>query len=167
MGHGSAFVEVPFETEVVEETASVAVVRAPAPGGDVAMLLYAEGVIPVDAAVVFPAVVTGARRPFGGNIKMTVPLVPTLPGGPDVVVVRAHATIGPSHLTYYEDVRGRRVAYTPRGLLLPVRCPKGGFPFQASFGFLDGSDAAAETRVLCPRSKRHTAFRRKQLKRLR
>jgi hypothetical protein len=161
MGHGSAFAEVPFGAEVVGETASVAVVRAPTQNGRLAMLLYAEGVTPVDAFVVFPARLTAALRPFGGDIRMTVPLVPSLPEGPDVAVLRAQATIGPSHLTYYEDVRGRRVRYTPRGLLLPRRCPRGGFPFAASFSFQDGSSTSAETRVPCPRSKHRRARRRR------
>jgi hypothetical protein len=160
MGHGSAFAEVPFGTEVIGETTSVAVVRAPDQNGRLAMMIYAEGVTPVDAAVVFPALVTPARRPFGGDIKMTVPLVPSLPEGPDVAVVRVSSTIGPSHLTYYEDLRGRRVPYTPRGILLPERCPKAGFKFAATFGFLDGSRATVETSVPCPRTRGNHRRRR-------
>jgi hypothetical protein len=150
MGHGSAFAEVPFGKDIVGETASVAVVRAPAQNGHTALLFYAEGTSPVSAAVVFPGQLWGATRPFGGELRIAVPLVPSLPEGPDVAVVRVTSTIGPSHLTYYEDARGRRVPYRPRGITLPTRCPKGGFRFGASFGFLDGSHVSDATSVPCP-----------------
>ena len=159
MGHGSAVAEVPFGAEVVEETAVVAVVRAPEQSGHTAILFYAEGVDPVVAGVVFSGLLFPARPPFGGNIRIAVPLVPSLPEGPDVAVVRAQATIGPSHLTYYEDAHGKRIAYTPKGIVMPARCPRGGFPFAATFGFLDGSQTAAETRVRCPH-RRHDHSRR-------
>jgi hypothetical protein len=150
VGHGTALVEVPFGDEVVEETAIVAVVRAPEQDGQAMLLLYAEGVTPVNGAVIFSGVLAPASSPFGGDIKMAIPLVPSLPGGPDVAVVRGQSTIGPAHLTYYENAHGKRVAYTPKGIVLPGRCPRGGFPFAATFGFLDGSRATAETRVPCP-----------------
>jgi len=61
-------------------------------------------------------------------------------------------TLGPLGLTYYEDIHGKRVGYKPRGILLPRRCPRGGFAFSASFAFLDGSHTAALTSVPCLRS---------------
>lgn len=150
MGHGRAYAELPFGAQVVDETASVAVVRAPKREQHTAMLIYAEGNTPVDADIVFPALLTGALPPFGGDISMTVPLVPGLPEGPDVSVVRVETTIGPAGLTYYEDAHGRRVPYAPRGMLLPRHCPKGGFPFSATFSFLDGDQASTRMRVRCP-----------------
>ena len=151
MGHGSAVAKVPFGAEVVEETAVVAVLRAPEQKGHTMLLFYAEGVTPVDASVIFSGVLDSARPPFGGDIKIAVPLVPSLPEGADVAVISAQSTIGPAHLTYYEDAHGRRIAYRPKGIVLPGRCPRGGFPFAARLGFLDGSQAAAQTRVPCPR----------------
>jgi hypothetical protein len=154
VGYGTALAEVPFTHEIVREAATVAVIRAPAQSGHTALLFYAEGLSPVFAFVVFPGVLWRAPPPFGGEIRMAVPLVPALPGGPDVSVVHVSSTIGPAHLTYYEDVHGRRIPYTPRGIVLPVRCPKGGFPFAATFGFLDGSRATARSTVRCPRTRK-------------
>jgi hypothetical protein len=79
-----------------------------------------------------------------------VPLVPTVPEGPDVAVTDVHVTLG-GRLTYYERVHGRRVPYRPQGILLPKRCPRGGFRFSATFTFLDGTQAQAQTTVRCPR----------------
>jgi hypothetical protein len=84
---------------------------------------------------------------------MTVPLVPSLPEAADVAVVRVRSTFGPEHLTYYKRVRGRVVPYKPRGVILPDRCPRGGFPFAATFTFQDGSHASAGTAVPCPHAR--------------
>jgi hypothetical protein len=39
----------------------------------------------------------------------------------------------------------------PKGATLPARCPAGGFPFSATFGFNDGSTAGAANTVACSR----------------
>jgi hypothetical protein len=107
---------------------------------------------PVLAQLVLSSQLLPARAPFGGLVKVNVPLVPSLPDGPDVSVVQLAATLGPEHLTYTEKVHGRTVTYVPKGILLPDRCPRGGFPFAATLGFVDGSRASAHTAVPCPRS---------------
>ena len=84
------------------------------------------------------------------GIGVSVPLVPGVPEGPDVAVVSVKATIG-GNLTYYERKHGRRVAYRPQGIKLPRHCPRGGFHFDATFSFLDGTQAQAQTVVRCPR----------------
>ena len=80
-----------------------------------------------------------------------MPLVTSVPGGPDVSIVNVQATIGPSHLTYYRTVHGRPVPFKPRGVAVPERCPHGGFPFAAQFTFADASRTSASTTVPCPR----------------
>jgi hypothetical protein len=152
MGFGSALAEIPIGPEIVQENGEISVVRAPTQNGHFAILVYAKGVRPVDARIVFPGLLLGAPSPFGGLIRMAVPLVPSVPEAPDVAVVHVQTTIGPSHLTYYERVHGKLVAYNPQGILLPNRCPRGGFQFGATFSFLDGSRASAHTAVPCPRS---------------
>jgi hypothetical protein len=77
-------------------------------------------------------------------------LVPSIAGGPPVSILRVRSTIGPNRLTYYRHAHGRLVAYRPRGIEVPERCPRDGFPFAADFGFLDGSHASAHTTVRCP-----------------
>ncbi len=76
-------------------------------------------------------------------MQIGVPLVPSLPDSPDVAVVQLTTTLGPLGITYYERVHGHTIAYHPRGLLLPDSCPRGGFPFAAELGFVDGSTASA------------------------
>jgi hypothetical protein len=152
MGIGSAVAEIPVGPEIVSETAPVTIFRAPTENGQIAMVLYANGATPVDAQILLPSLLLPATAPFGGRVKIHVPLVPSLPDSPDVAVVRLTTTLGPLGITYYEREHGRTVAYRPRGLQLPGICPHRGFPFAAQLDFVGGSSATARAVVPCPGS---------------
>jgi hypothetical protein len=144
MGRGSAEVEVPLGPEVQRESASLVLVAGPSRGGFLNLLVCATGTSPVAARIVMPTLLEN------GHLHIDVPTIPSLPEGPDVSVVRVRVTLGGS-LTYFRRAGGRRVAYRPQGIVLPPRCPRGGFLFGGSFSFLDGSLVSASTRVRCPR----------------
>jgi hypothetical protein len=151
MGYGTATAEIPIGPSDLYEKAHVTVFRAPAEPGQVGLLFHVEAESPVSAELVFPGVLLSAAPPFAGSIDIKVPLVPSLPFGPNVAVVKLAMTVGPtSKIFYYERVNGKTVRYHPRGVLLPDSCPRGGFPFAATFGFEDGSHATAQTTVPCP-----------------
>jgi hypothetical protein len=150
MGEGSATAEIPIGPDIIQETAKVAILRAPEQEGHLALLLYATGETPVFAQIAFPGLLLTSPPPYGARIHINVPLVPSLPDGPNVAVIRLHATLGPRGLTYYEHVRGKLVGFKPRGILLPKRCPHRGFAFAATFTFMDGTSTDARYRVPCP-----------------
>jgi hypothetical protein len=143
MGSGSALARFQIGANIFSETASLGIVAGPSQSGNLRLLVSATGISPVAARIVMSSLLEP------GRLRITVPLVPSLPEGSDVAVVAVHATLG-GNLTYYETRRGRRVAYRPRGIGLPRHCPTGGFRFAASFSFEDGSDAGAHTVVRCP-----------------
>lgn len=151
MGEGSATAEIPIGPDILRETAQVAILRAPEQEGHLALLFYATGETPVFAQIPFSGLLLPSPPPYGASIHINVPLFPSLPGGPDVAVVHLHATLGPLGLTYYEDAHGKRIAYKPKGILLPRRCPRDGFAFSATFAFLDGSRTTSDTSTPCPR----------------
>jgi hypothetical protein len=146
MGSGSAFVEIPVGGEVQTETASIALLAGPSQDGFLRLLVSATGLTPVIARIVIPSLL------LAGDLRLAVPLVPSLPGGPDVSFSRLHLTLG-GNLTYYERRNGKTVAYKPKSILLPKQCPRGGFRFSATFSFLDGSQARASSVVACPSRK--------------
>jgi hypothetical protein len=148
MGFGSALVEIPIGSEVVRETAKVALLAGPSQNGYFNLLLSATGESPVAARVVL------FTQLSPGRLEIPVPPIPSLPEAPYVAVVRMHLTIG-GQLTYYEPVHGKNVAYHPEGIGLPRSCPRGGFPFSASFTFLDGTQAEARKTVACPKPTAH------------
>jgi hypothetical protein len=158
MGRGIATAQIPIGGETIYESAQIELFSAPVIDGRLAMLVYADAMTPVSAQLVFPATVLPASTPYGENIDTNIPLVPSLPGGPDVAVTRFHATLGsapgPGRFLYHRSVHGKRIYYPPRGLILPASCPRGGFPFKAEFSFQDQTTATARTTVPCPRGAR-------------
>lgn len=152
MGRGEALAELQVGPEIPEEHAKVALVAGPSPDGYLHLLLSATGGYPVTARVVMPTLL------LPGKLNIAVPLVHGLPEGPDVALASVRLTIG-GRLTYYVRRHGRRVAYHPKGIFLPKRCPRGGFRFGATFHFLDGTAARAQTTVKCPRARALTRAR--------
>jgi hypothetical protein len=151
MGHGTALAEISLGGQVVDESAPLAILRAADREGHLAVLFDAVGTSPLAASVVFPGVLLPAPAPYE-ELSIGLPLIPSVPGAPDVALVRLRSTLGPSRIVYYEQAEGRTLAYRPPGILLPKTCPAGGFPFAAQFGFADGSHASAATVVPCPRA---------------
>jgi hypothetical protein len=150
MGYGVVRTGIVLGDTLVEESSPITILRAPERDGHLALLFFAEGREPVVTNVFFSGLLLSARDPFGGNVKIGVPLVETLPGAPYISVLHLHATIGPQHLTYYHNVDGVSLAFAPQGILLPPTCPHAGFPFAAVFAFSDGTHALASTTVPCP-----------------
>ena len=154
LGHGSALVEVPFGTGAGHEIPEIEAVVGPSHDGNTVVLFYANGEQPVYAQLVFAAEVLPDSGRFGSQLALQVPLVASVPGGPAVSIVRVHTTIGPAGLTYYRHSHGHLVAFHPRGVAVPEKCPRGGFPIVAQFGFQDGTSTSASTTVPCPPRRR-------------
>jgi hypothetical protein len=153
MGRGSALAAVPFGSAFVTEPALVTLFSGPVKDGHPQLLFLASGELPVLADLVFAALVLPAKAPFGGLLKTTLPLVPSVPNGPDVALIRLQTTIGAKGITYYERVKGKTISFRPRGILLPKSCPPGGFAFAARLTFQDATHASAGAVVRCPRSR--------------
>jgi hypothetical protein len=148
MGAGSATVKFAIGPETREETVRLALLAGPSPDGYLHLLVSAIGEYPVFATILMTAVL------HAGQLQITVPPVPGLPGSPAVSLVRMNVTIG-GNLTYYEHAHGRTIAYKPRGISLPPGCPRGGFRFASELSFLDGTHTAAQAVVACPRRRAH------------
>jgi hypothetical protein len=143
MGYGTAVVEIAFGADLVKETVRLTLLAGPSPNGYLHLLVYASGREPVEAALVIDAEL------LPGHLVISVPPIASLPAAPYVAVTQMHLTVG-GRLTYYETVKGRRVAYHPVGVGLPSTCPRGGFRFAATFVLLDGERAASRASVACP-----------------
>jgi len=153
LGMGTALVEAPLGSESVREAADVQVLMGPSRQGKLVVLFYTKALDPIPAELVFQGELATGSEVFGGSLEIAVPLVASIPDALPVSILSVQATIGPSHLTYYRRAHGRSVAFDPQGVSIPTRCPSGGFPFSASFNFLDGSSATANSTVPCPHSR--------------
>lgn len=160
LGFGSAYVEVPFGNGAGTELPEIQAVMGPSHNGNIVVLFYANGKTPVSAQLVFKGEVQPASSPFGSQLATLVPPIPSVPGGNNVAILSVKATIGPEDLTYEKHVHGKLVHFKPTGIGVPEHCPRGGFPFSASFTFEDGSATSTSTKVPCPAS--HSSAHRKK-----
>jgi hypothetical protein len=154
LGHGSAVAQVPAQS-LVSERAQVTALLGPSAGGDgetMNVLFFVEGRSPVNREIVLDGQLSGIGAAGGATLMTEAPPLPVWPAGPDIGLVRFRSTIGPEGLTYYRRVGGRRVAFEPRGLSVPRRCPRGGFPVSLTLGWWAVSGTVtARGRVACPR----------------
>jgi hypothetical protein len=148
VGTGSVDVKVPLGNVIRPEKAALTVFNGPRQRGHATLLFYAAGRLPIATQLVFRGVIIPSQ--LGQTIEAAIPLIPTLPEAPDAAIVAMSSTLGTRQLTYYRTVGHRRVRFTPRGATLPARCPAGGFPFSAFFGFSDATSTAAPAIVPCP-----------------
>jgi hypothetical protein len=156
MGFGSALVAVPFGPEIIKEGANIGIYMGPGEGESTTILLFGESHSPVFAQLLMQGELLAGQGAFNElALKTSIPVVPTLPGARDVAVTQMHLSLGPRGLTYYRYVRGRRIGYQPRGMVIPARCPAGGFPFNTTVYFQDGSVIRQVYDVPCPAHKKH------------
>jgi hypothetical protein len=142
--------------EVIKEGFTTDLFRGPNEGGHVTVLLYLNAVTPVSVQLVFKAPVVPEPKPYGLGFSFTIPPIQTLPGASDASLGSAQLTIGAPNAAYYEKVHGKRKLVHVKGLIVPKRCPKGGFPVQTSFSFEDGSTVVSKSTIRCPpKSRRH------------
>jgi len=156
MGRGSARAEVRFPPgpaagpTKIPELASVTMLAAPPIDERFGLLFLANGLRPFGATLVFAGTIEPAKAPFGGTLLMRAPAVPNQ-FGVDVALTSIAFEIGAPGIRYTERRGGRTVSYRPEGIVLPHRCPRGGFPFEADLTLADGSRVRAATAIRCPR----------------
>lgn len=124
---------------------------APPEHGDVVILIYANTFTPADDQKVLVAREVRGSKPYGIGISFDVPITQSLPGASLGWEEHVSLTLGASHAAYYKTVHGTRKLVHVRGIVLPERCPRGGFPIESEVGFADGTTATAKTAIPCPR----------------
>jgi hypothetical protein len=140
IGTGSALADVHAGSELEREEAAVWAFIGPLQGSNPTIEILGQGYTPLDERVVVTGVVVPDRAPYGEELVMSIPPIPTIPLEPDASMVSFSLTIG-----------GLRFkAHNPNTVIVPSRCPAGGFPFAADFTYADGSTSTATTAAPCP-----------------
>jgi hypothetical protein len=100
------------------------------------VLFLARTTTPLSVQMVFSGTIRRTTGRFGYVLDVSIPRIPTITGVPDA-----------SPVTFQTLVQARRggVSY----LEAPTRCPKGGLPFFATFGFADGSSTTSRAHISC------------------
>jgi hypothetical protein len=118
--------------------------------GHVTLLIYLSAFTPVSIQLVFTAPVVREPKPYGLGFSVNVPLIKVLPEASDASAVSSFLTLGAKNVAYYRKVHGRRELFHVKGIILPTKCPPGGFPVASQFSFEDGSTVTTRSTVPCP-----------------
>ena len=114
------------------------------------MVIYLQGVTPVSIELYFQASVIQGPAPYGLGFSLDVPLIKVLPNASDASATSAFVTLGAHNLMYTKTVHGKHERKHIEGIVLPKRCPRGGWPVASQFTFEDGSTVMAKHAVPCP-----------------
>jgi hypothetical protein len=140
IGSGSALVVAHLGTLNLNENASLTAWRGPNQGGQPALEIVGQGLSPLEERVVVSGVLEPDQPPYGQQLVMINPAIPTLPLEPNAALSRFSLTVGSTH-----------AGHAGGGLIrVPRTCPAGGFPFGADFSYADGSTSATTATVPCP-----------------
>jgi hypothetical protein len=140
IGRGHALAETTAGAQLITEEVNVWAFIGPPQNNEPTLELLGEGTTPVPGQVVVTGTVLPAHAPYGEELVIPIPPVPTLPSEPDVSMVNLSLTIGASP---------RHRPRNANTVLVPARCPTGGFPFAAEFTYADGSTGSAFATAPC------------------
>jgi hypothetical protein len=106
--------------------------------------ILARGYSPLDERIVFSGTVLPDSAPYGEELVLSIPPIPSLPLEPDASIVSFSLTIG---------ARRQLKRHDADAVLVPSSCPAtGGFPFAAEFTYADGAGDGALATVPCGRA---------------
>lgn len=147
-GGGVGVLELPSET--VHATYTLDFFFAPKENGQLRLLIYASVLNPASVQFVVVAKQVPAPKPYGLGFSVEIPPVSTFPEAASASVESAFATFGGPDVAYYENVHGKRKLVHLRGMVVPKRCPSGGFPTEGIVSFADGSSLTVHPTIPCP-----------------
>jgi hypothetical protein len=142
IGSGHALVEGNLGTRNLIENVSLRAFLGPPLNLQPTFEILSEGFKPIGAQFVLTATASPDRAPYGEELVVSIPPIPTVPNEPDASVITFSLTIGTSRASH----RSHATA-----VLVPPTCPAGGFPFAAEFTYADGSGSSALATFPCPR----------------
>jgi len=138
-----ALTEIHAGSQILKESVVLRAFLGPLRGGQPTIAVLGEGYTPFGERLVFTGRLLFDRAPYGEELQMSIPPIPTLPLGPDASMVSLSLTLG-------ERGGGRRRDGRANSVIVPRRCPAGGFPFAAQSTYADGSSGSATATAPCP-----------------
>lgn len=147
-GGGIGVLQLPHE--IVHERYTLDFFFSSTRPGRLSLLVYASAQMPVNVELIVIAHEVRAPAPYGLGFSVEVPPISTIPGAPLASIESAFATLGAANVAYYKLVHGHRRLVHVRGLVVPGRCPSGGFRSRAAIEFRDGQSLTLDPTLPCP-----------------
>jgi hypothetical protein len=141
LGTGNALAVAYLGTQPVPENVTLNVFLGPPQNFQPTVNILGQGVAPIGEEALLTATVLPDHPPYGEQMVLLAPSIPTLPSQPNASILSFTLTIGTSSHKRKDANR----------IVVPSRCPAGGFPFAAQFTYADGSSGSAFATVPCPR----------------
>jgi hypothetical protein len=141
VGSGYAITKVHAGTQILTERISLTAFVGPLHNGQSTLEILAKGYTPLGESLVFGGEMRFGHAPYGEELVLHVPPIPTLPEEPDASPVLFSLTLG---------VNTNRRSRSANTVIIPSHCPAGGFPFASESTYADGSIGNSAARVLCP-----------------
>jgi len=141
IGTGQALVEGNLGAQPITEDATLRAFLGPLDNLQPTFEILGQGYTPIGQEMVLTATALPDRLPYGEELVMSIPPIPTVPPEPDASIASFSLTIGASR---------RHRTHSTSSVLIPSSCPTGGFPFAAEFTYADGSVGSALARIPCP-----------------
>jgi hypothetical protein len=141
LGHGHAIAEAQAGSQIVSEGINLTLFVGPFHNLQPTFEILGRGYTPFDESIVLTGTVRPDNPPYGEDLVLSIPPIPTLPLEPDASIVSMSLTVGtpkPRH------------PITVNTVVVPPSCPTGGFPFAAEFTYADGSTSSALAGAVCP-----------------
>ena len=150
IGFGGGTGALELAKEVISGPYTLDLFLGPKENSHLVVLVYASAVSPVSEQLVVEAKEIQAPKPYGIGFNVAIPLVPTLPEGPNGSIASIFLTFGDDNVAYYQTVHGKRKLVHVRGVVAPKTCPRGGFPYKVVTSLQDGSLLTSTGTVPCP-----------------
>ena len=142
LGRGEALAEAREGAILVKEHITLWAFLGTPRDGWATVEILGEGFTPQRRRMVVTGTMSADRAPFGEQLTIPFPPIPTLPGAGDASLRSFSLTIGTSAVHH-------RGAGSANAVVVPSSCPVGGLPFGAEFTYADGSHGGAEAAVPC------------------
>lgn len=141
LGSGHALVVAPLGSQTLSEAISLSIFLGAPRNLQPTVEILGQGLTPFDERVLLSGTTLSGQPPYGEELEMLIPPIPTLPLEPDASMANISLEVG---------APARARAGDGNAVLVPSHCPHGGFPFAAAFTYADGSVGNATTTIPCP-----------------
>ena len=142
IGRGQASVQALLGSQLLGERVALSLFVGPLVNLQPTFEILIQGDTPFRERVVVSGRVTPDQPPFGEDLAISLPPIPTLPLEPDATIVSLSLAIGTP-----ASARSRRA----NAVVAPAHCPAGDLPLAIDSTFADGTSTSAVASVPCPR----------------
>ncbi len=141
LGVGHAVAEAIAGSQLITENISLWLFLGPFHNLEPSFEILGQGITPFDERVVLTGTVVPDNPPYGEDLVLSVPPIPTVPLEPDASMASMSLTVGTNKSPHPNQANT---------VVVPPNCPTGGFPFAAEITYADGSSGSAIAHASCP-----------------